>query len=1790
MNDVIQRVRFRYPQYNNYSDDELTLRIGQRYPGYMEVPSFAADYNRLTAPIGTPRGDEGVIRGVARGTQIGLKQLGLSVGALGEKGFRAVGATGVADAILESMRKEQGVVEQMQRDATSPWATKLSAGAVSILPTLAGGLGGLGIRGLSAIAGTQSGLGTLAEAERSYEERYLAQGIPLETAREQARRDAWMPALSSGIATGIITRGFGATGVEAISRESLRQGVLAEGVRNFAKSVGRGAISEGLEEGSDQIAQSIIAYNTYNPDLTLKQATSDVLDSIIVGGVLGGGVTGAVDLMSRVPAPREQRRVSADEVLDIVGRQEPQLRGLPAPADYDYLAIRDENGKIVDYKIPLHGEVLPTGEKKEGRGARGLELVQEVGDPSMLELPQESAPGDPAQLVTIEGRRQRGTREEGDVTVRQQEKQTTVGGVPLPEYTQEAAPEAKKDARGGAIFTAAESVSLTDTQKSLGNEVQLESGKVAGAEDVVWANTGAGFSVSLEPDHRISVDLSALENETKGMTKAQRRTHIRKALEEEVIHNAHIAAESVVYQNEVAGQENAPEFSQWFNSRAKAIRAEMTPEQVQQVQQAYGRDDMSDSQVAAEFVRMLTQQHRTGKTTEGIWRDVGLLDNPNTRNWFKRAINWFKGTHGKTQKTRSLLTRMDGVLKGLEKGGRKARKAAKVVPETPVTETPVTEEAIAPPKDETPEATMSAEDAFREFNSRVDSRTRGLKPGEKAKVEEVAMRGFSGLIADGKPIPEKLARKSMTNAINSGLRSIKTEREQTREKGGGTRQVEGEQVDTSNVERELAQREAIELLDPVGEARQMLAEGRGEVSEDYAEDLVSVLQGDIKAVDVARKHKKDKSRVSNAVKRLRTKLAAKATVKGVTKEDHLRAAKPRTREDLMVEARKQVEQAMGEGRQAREAVQEWVDGLSDADYAIWRGLVPGGGGEMSKGVAPVEGKPVASGSMRRFISRVMQMPGMKQFRTRLRDDPRSRRKTQSLSEMKEKVADMTDAEIMDSLGTAELQSLADGTHEAIGNKGFLVKFGEEENWRALAWHELVNRKLADESVNEDAIVDLVEAMAAEATELGRGLRQVAEFTSSTPLGIIIKTQKQMAQHGVEMTETQATQLFEKVDKFQAAVRKTEVARKAMLGEPKEQTFKDFKDAMDLEQSANNEVMDLISDMTPRGAWETLRMVLQGNLLTPISQVANVAGNVSMLPFRGAARTIAQWSDAIWSSVTGTQRTIGSTGIDKAIQGGAKGLDEALIGLTDPGAVTDAMKGEIRRGFRPIRALMKLFSDTDAPTKVKLERAIEGTVGMPAEAMFRLLNLGDKPFRRAAEMMHINEQAELKGLKDNDRVAFMLAPDPKTARAAKEAGDRAVFAQRTLASSIIEGGLRRLPPGLQFFARTITPYIRTPIGILAETFSYAVPYWSAGAGVVHAFRGNRREALMNMGKSVVGMTIWGVANALIEKGLLAAGPDKDEDERQLQYEVHPPNTLNITALSRSINGGDSSPRAGDTFVKYEKLGVIGAIFHMATNSERDFREAVATGSAMPGGPAGATPNPASMVALARYAVDQSFLAGTSSLMKALTMPGREKTWLREYFNTITAIPLPNTLAAAARADRQHIPDSRDADWIQELRNVWAQKIAGIPGVDHPDLPVRRNLWGNPIEQTPEGSDPVIYNMFDVFKTRELTEKPVSMEIYRLYHLTKNRSIIPNPPNRSIKTRGGLVKLTPEQYDRFSQLVGQERHRLAEQLVLSPTYAAAPDVYKQEVLERLFTLGLRRGKQIYLMEQRRKEIVK
>lgn len=46
-NSIVTAVRSKYPQYADISDEDLTLKIGDRFPVYLDAPDFAQDFNRL---------------------------------------------------------------------------------------------------------------------------------------------------------------------------------------------------------------------------------------------------------------------------------------------------------------------------------------------------------------------------------------------------------------------------------------------------------------------------------------------------------------------------------------------------------------------------------------------------------------------------------------------------------------------------------------------------------------------------------------------------------------------------------------------------------------------------------------------------------------------------------------------------------------------------------------------------------------------------------------------------------------------------------------------------------------------------------------------------------------------------------------------------------------------------------------------------------------------------------------------------------------------------------------------------------------------------------------------------------------------------------------------------------------------------------------------------------------------------------------------------------------------------------------------------------------------------------------------------------------------------------------------------------------------------------------------------------------------------------------------------------------------------------------------------------------
>ena len=374
-NRKIDVVRSVYPKFKDIPDDELTVMYAEQFPSYLEDAEFKADYDRITGKsqiVEAPLEKPGILTGLGRGAAAG------GIGML--RDFKS-GAETVAWLIGDEkggrrIEKEVAELTKLQEEQAAlsggGLPSKIGAGAVSIIPTIATGLltrnpaaaaevyaSGTGavaatgaraaltdfakrriaqattpaMLGMESVAGTQSALGTNYEAKRAYLEQNMekvARGeMTLEEAEQDARLRAIPVAIQSGLQTGVITGLFGFSGVEAVggrqvlaqgtreaaevaARRATAAGATAEGIKlsgqvaanrfaaveqakallasSIPQTFIRGATAEGLEEGIDQLSQVVLRKLTFNPELTLKQAVDEVIDAVVVGGILGGPV------------------------------------------------------------------------------------------------------------------------------------------------------------------------------------------------------------------------------------------------------------------------------------------------------------------------------------------------------------------------------------------------------------------------------------------------------------------------------------------------------------------------------------------------------------------------------------------------------------------------------------------------------------------------------------------------------------------------------------------------------------------------------------------------------------------------------------------------------------------------------------------------------------------------------------------------------------------------------------------------------------------------------------------------------------------------------------------------------------------------------------------------------------------------------------------------------------------------------------------------------------------------------------------------------------------------------------------------------------------------------------------------------------------------------------------------------------------------------------------------------------------------------------------------------------
>ena len=815
-------------------------------------------------------------------------------------------------------------------------------------------------------------------------------------------------------------------------------------------------------------------------------------------------------------------------------------------------------------------------------------------------------------------------------------------------------------------------------------------------------------------------------------------------------------------------------------------------------------------------------------------------------------------------------------------------------------------------------------------------------------------------------------------------------------------------------------------------------------------------------------------------------------------------------------------------------------------------------------------KVIDSGKkMRGFPKRIKEFEAFQDIKVDIEANPELRYDPQVLKDIKEKLPDMTDAELIKASNPEFLQNITEGN----------------DNMAVLAYQERINRAKAK---GED-IMPIIEELSRKGTMWGQLIRQFAEFKGSTAEGMVSTFEKMLEKQQRFLTPEQKTKLT-KLSESDIEARKamSDQAEKARIL-PTEENVKEYKRLRDEAEKAYVAMAQYMQDLTPKGFWDTMGMVLQGNLLTPMSQITNVFANLMNIPITGGANALSSSVDVLHSAITGSERT--TTMNPKValygLRGFLAGTKEAARQIRTGVPVNEKM--EIARGFRPIRSLQQAFSGEDIPVnkrgevelKDRANKFIQGHSGFPAEVMFRLLNLGDKPFYRMGEAMTLYRIGKGKGLKGKDLENFVMFPTKQAQETATRAAQEITFQEESGTSKAALGIARAMQNFFpdsgfwRFIMRTQMPYIKTPANIISQTVDIAAPAVAFAKSAYYASKGNKREALIHLGKGGIGLMIGMAAKELIANGLMSPSADDEKKIKNLQYETMPPNSVNLTGIKRLINGEDPSYKPGDEVVNYTKMGLVGMALGVRANvtqtkkdiQRKDIDEKLGDYAAN---------TIAAMIEVPSYALEQSFLQGTTNLISAIS-DRQWDYWLTNTFKAVSSVALPNTLDAINRATRQYIPEMKGDNLEERLANVIRNKLFMTD-----DLPLTRNLWGEPLLQTPEGSNNWLYQMFNVTKLQDLQEKPESKIIYDLYRKTENADVVPSVPTRKITVNNSAYELNSEQYERYIELVGKTRKEEFKKLINMQSFKNGTDDSKIKQMEYTWGKGRDKAKSQFLKE--------
>jgi len=739
--------------------------------------------------------------------------------------------------------------------------------------------------------------------------------------------------------------------------------------------------------------------------------------------------------------------------------------------------------------------------------------------------------------------------------------------------------------------------------------------------------------------------------------------------------------------------------------------------------------------------------------------------------------------------------------------------------------------------------------------------------------------------------------------------------------------------------------------------------------------------------------------------------------------------------------------------------------------------------------------------------------------------------------------------------------------------------------------ELINR--ASKQGDVKALLGYAKSRAKSITESAQNMAAMRTLPSATENGYLATLSVFLDDNGRILTQS-LLNTSKKLFALQARTRSTYEA----LAEKARTTF----DNIDIDKAIKAEKIytesafrfqNFESRLIPKKIiGQLLPTVIQGNLLAPLSLVTNLWSNVVNAPLRMASRQtafVAQEIGRAFQKVTMQEvgpRLIGSPigGIRRTIEvgkAGIRGLGEGLVGIKRGISAEGLLAGERIQGLKPLTAFKQLWTGEGLAKPIergfrgvtqqiadRVRLASEVALGVPPETMLRLLQLGDAPFRRIAQARLLSEQAQLAGKVGSELRAAVRLPSPgEVSKVAQEAAE-AVFQQDTMLTRAALNAANLFGAGnksglARLFAKTIIPYAKTPANVIDEMVEFSLPLYSLPKAFLAAKNGDYRKAQMSLGKFFTGSTIGGVTAFLLDNNIIGEKASPSEKIRDIQYKTVPPRSINISALNRLSKGDSTDTQPGDRIMSLEKLGIVGGIMSTwdAAAKGRQGERGVNLEAVLP--------------ETLSFAFNQSFLKGTNSLLSAM-LDGSGSTldkWISDYYGVVSSIPFPNSLTAVSRAMRETMPEKfqlKDikGDAVERPINIFAEVLKRrLPSMDE-DMARRIDIWGRDIPQTPEGADPIMYNFFDVTKSRDVSYDPITLGIYNIFKATEDGDVIPPKPLRNFTIKNVSYRLSPELYESYSKMRGQSYRKAAETMFKDQGFKRMSNEDKTTVLRKAY----------------------